>query len=284
MKTSASKRPLAAPRPEAPAKSLFREYGEALGIAILLALLIRAFLFEAFVIPSGSMENTLLVGDYLLVNRFSYGIRVPDIDIFGFHVPIPDANKILIKTGTPKRGDIVVFIHTLDTRKTYIVQPASSPYRNNPYYLEPKDYIKRVIGLPGEKVQVIDKKVFINGKELKIPQVVFKERGEHDEFIPGDESPRDNFGPVVVPPHCYFVMGDNRDYSFDSRFWGFVSQDALKGKAELIYFSWGGPKTHGEPPKFFQDLMGGLKGLVFHGSWDTCQFRVRWARLGKIIH
>ena len=268
MKTLSAKLQESAPRPRPPEKSIFRDYGEALGIAIILALIIRAFLFEAFSIPSGSMENTLLVGDYLLVNRLSYGIRNPF------------TNRVIIPLGTPKRGDVVVFIFTLDPSKDYINQPPTSIYRDNPAYIEPKDYIKRVIGLPGDKLQVINKKVFINDQEFKIPQAIFKDSTQHEEFIPADQAPRDNYGPVVVPPHCYFCMGDNRDRSFDSRFWGFVNLDAIKGKATIIYFSWKGPP--GEP-KFLLSLLGGLNGLIHHLSWDTRQFQVRWDRIGKII-
>jgi signal peptidase I len=232
------------PRPQ---KSFLREYGEALGIAIVLALFIRAFLVQAFSIPSGSMEDTLLVGDYLLVNKLSYGIRNPF------------TNKVLIPTGSPQRSDVVVFIFPQDPSK---------------------DYIKRVIGLPGDQVQIINKKVLINGQEVKTPQAVFKGGGNHTEFIPGSEAPVDNYGPVVVPPNSYFCMGDNRDRSYDSRFWGFVPMANLRGKAMVIYFSWKGPR--GEA--FLPALLGGVEGLIFHFSWDTRQFQVRWDRIGKIIH
>jgi signal peptidase I len=228
-------------------KSFFREYGEALAIAFVLALFIRFFLFQAFSIPSGSMEKTLLIGDYLLVNKLSYGIRNP-LD-----------NKVLIPIGQPERGDVVVFIFPQDPTK---------------------DYIKRIIGLPGDKVQVINKKVFINDKPLETPQA----RYDDPLVIPPPrsaiESPRDNFGPVQVPPDSYFVMGDNRDHSYDSRFWGFVPMKDLKGKATIIYFSWQGPRNE----SFLPSLWGGAKGLLQHHRWDSKAFRVRWDRLGKLIH
>jgi signal peptidase I len=224
-------------------KGFLREYGEALFIALILALIIRAFVFQAFSIPSGSMQPTLLVGDYLLVNKFSYGIRNPF------------TNKVWISLGAPHRGDVVVFIFPQD---------------------HSKDYIKRVIGLPGDKVQIVNKQVYINGQPLVTPQAVYQD----SERFPGSQVARDNFGPVVVPVNAYFVMGDNRDHSYDSRFWGFVPDDALRGKAFLIYFSWAG--DHHEP--FVRALLGGLKGLVSHLSWNTNEFRVRWARLGKIIY
>ncbi len=227
-------------------KGIFREYGEALVIAAILALIIRAFLVQAFSIPSGSMEDTLLVGDYLLVNKFTYGIRNPL------------TNKVLIPIGTPKRGDVAVFIYPQDPSK---------------------DYIKRIIGLPGDRLQIINTKVFINGKEVDTPQAVFKDSNNKPK-IPGNQVTRDNYGPVAVPPNSYFVMGDNRDRSYDSRFWGFVPMDALRGKAMIIYFSWAGDHSESLPSAFF----GGLKGLLYHFSWDSSEFRVRWRRIAKVIH
>jgi signal peptidase I len=246
---------LASPPPEEHArlektrpKPLWREYGEALVIALALALVIRAFLVQAFSIPSGSMQPTLLIGDYLLVNKFIYGIRNPL------------TNKILISMAKPQRGDVVVFIYPQDPTK---------------------DYIKRVIGLPGDRVQIINKKVYINGKLLETPQavntdplIIPADRGSHESVR------RDNLGPVVVPEDSYFVLGDNRDHSYDSRFWGFVSLDALRGKAFVIYFSWGGE----QPGPLYQAFFDGLKGLVYRYSWDSQAFHIRWDRLGMMIH
>ena len=225
-----------------PAKSLWREYGEALVIALILALVIRAFFVQAFSIPSGSMQPTLLIGDYLLVNKLSFGIRNPL------------TNKVWISIGKPQRGDVVVFIFPQDPSK---------------------DYIKRVVGLPGDKVEVRDKKVLINGKAVQSAGAVYTD----DTVIPLGQSPRDNLAPMTVPVNAYFVMGDNRDHSYDSRFWGFVPDDALRGKAVIIYFSWEGPKG----ASFFPSLLGGLKGLILHFSWDTESFRLRWDRLGTLI-
>lgn len=228
-------------------KSFLREYGEALFIALILALVIRAFLVQAFSIPSGSMLPTLQVGDYLLVNKFIYGLRNPF------------TNKVMVPLGQPKRGEIVVFIFPQDPSK---------------------DYIKRVIGLPGDKVQIVDKKVLINGKLLETPQAVYND----PTLIPAPthrtESPRDNFGPVVVPPNAYFVMGDNRDHSYDSRFWGFVPMDALRGKALIIYFSWAGNHHESLPQAF----VGGVKGLVSNFSWNRDEFQIRWDRIGSLVH
>jgi signal peptidase I len=234
-------------RPGSLKKPFWREYGEALFIAFIMALVIRAFLVQAFSIPSGSMQPTLLIGDYLLVNKFTYGIRNPL------------TNKVWIPIGTPQRGDVVVFIYPQDPTK---------------------DFIKRVIGLPGDRIQIINKKVLINGKVFENPEAVY----DDPMVIPPPHSPnesgRDNMGPVVVPANSYFVMGDNRDHSYDSRFWGFVPMDSLRGKALIIYFSWQG--STGEP--FIEAFLGGLKGLVFHLSWNSKDFLVRWDRIGRFIH
>jgi len=228
-------------------KSFFREYGEALAIAFILALVIRFFLIQAFSIPSGSMLNTLLIGDYLLVNKLSYGVRNPI------------NNKVLIPIGKPERGDVVVFIFPQDPSK---------------------DYIKRIIGLPGDRIQIINKKVSINGKLVETPQAHYDDPVINPPPRLPFESSRDNYGPVVVPPNSYFVMGDNRDHSYDSRFWGFVPMDELKGKAMVIYFSWAGPPGD----SFLHAFAEGLKGLVYNFAWDSQSFRVRWERLGKLIH
>ncbi|MGE5842766.1 MAG: signal peptidase I [Deltaproteobacteria bacterium] len=178
-------------------KSTIREYAEAAAIAILLALFIRAFVVQAFKIPSGSMEPTLLVGDHILVNKFIYGIKTPYFQ------------TTLIPISEPERGDIIVFIYPED---------------------ESKDYIKRVIGLPGDRIQIQGKQVFVNG-------VPFDDKyGRYDERVGNSGRPLD--GRWDVPKGHYFVMGDNRDHSADSRFWGFVPSSNIKGKAFIIYWSW----------------------------------------------
>jgi signal peptidase I len=234
-------------RPGSQKKPIWREYGEALFIALILALIIRAFLVQAFSIPSGSMEPTLLIGDYLLVNKFAYGIRNPI------------TNKVWIPIGKPHRGDVVVFIFPQDPTK---------------------DYIKRVIGLPGDKIQIINKKVYINGKLFETPEAVY----DDPLVIPPPQRPtdsaRDNLGPVTVPANSYFVMGDNRDHSYDSRFWGFVPMNDFRGKAFIIYFSWQGPQ--GKP--LILAFWGGLEGLTHHLSWNSNDFRIRWDRIGRLIN
>jgi signal peptidase I len=208
-------------------KPLWREYLEAIVIALFLALFIRAFVVQAFSIPSGSMLETLQIGDYLLVNKFAYGIRNPF------------TNQVMINLGEPQRGDIVVFIYPKDPTK---------------------DFIKRVVGLAGDKIQIVNKKLYINDKLIETPQAIFKDYhiiDQNDHWITANSegSRRDNFGPITVPPGQVFVMGDNRDHSYDSRFWGFVPLDNVRGKAWIIYF-----------------------------SLDNKKLWPRWDRLGKLIH
>jgi len=205
-------------RTAAKSKSTVREYAEALAVAFLLALFIRTFLVQAFKIPSGSMLETLQIGDHILVNKLRYGIRMP---IMG---------KRVVSFTDPRRGDIIVFVYPVDPSK---------------------DFIKRVIGEPGDTVEVKHKQVYVNGQKVEDPWGHFVEGpGENSRL-----SPRDNFGPVTVPSDQVFVMGDNRDRSYDSRFWGFVPLDDVRGKAFVIYWSWDG-----------------------EDRW------VRWERIGDLIH
>jgi len=185
------------------AKSALREYAEAFLIALAVALFIRSFVVQAFKIPSGSMLPTLQVGDHILVNKFIYGVRMPITDIQ------------LIPISTPRRGDIVVF--------TYPVDPT-------------KDFIKRVVGVAGDAIQIRDKHVLINGESWDDPHAYFADGASRGH----GSSPRDSYGPVTVPDGHLFVMGDNRDRSYDSRFWGFVDLNEVKGRAFLIYWSWDG--------------------------------------------
>ena len=231
-------------------KPRWQEYGESIFIALALALIIRAFLVQAFSIPSGSMEPTLLVGDYLLVNKLAYGIRNPF------------TNNVLIPLGTPQRGDVVVFLYPQDPDK---------------------DYIKRVIGLPGDRIEIKNKKLYLNGRLTEIPPPSEDPDAPRAVYRDPEVTPteRDNFGPVVVPKDAYFVMGDNRDKSYDSRFWGFVPMRDLKGRAFIIYFSWEGS---GQPQAtLLPSLVRGLQGLIFTTHWDTKAFQVRWQRIGKLI-
>jgi signal peptidase I len=201
--------PEAAPLVGRRRKSVVREYFEAIAIAILLALVIRTLIVQAFTIPSGSMMDTLLVGDYILVNKFLYGPEVPLTD---YRLP---ALRL------PDRGDIIVFKYPQD---------------------EKRDFIKRIVAGPGETVQVRGQQVLINGQPLDEPYV----RRNPGQLPHGGSPSFCGYAyacePLVVPPDSYFVMGDNRDNSQDSRYWGFVKRDKIKGKAFLIYWSWDGDR------------------------------------------
>jgi signal peptidase I len=199
-------------------KSKLREYIEAILIAVVIAFFIRTFIIQAFKIPSGSMKPTLQIGDHLLVTKFIYGVKIPII------------RKTLIPISEPKRGDIVVFIYPEDRSK---------------------DFVKRVIGVSGDTIEIKDKKIFLNGMPYKDNFGVYSD----DMIIPGAAQPRDNFGPVTVPPGSIFVMGDNRDQSYDSRFWGFVDLRDVLGKAFIIYW-----------------------------SWNNDDISVRWNRIGRLLH
>ncbi|UCG39673.1 MAG: signal peptidase I [bacterium] len=181
------------------AKGKFREYAEAIVLALILALIIRTFVVQAFKIPSPSMVPTLLVGDHILVNKFLYGFRVPLTD------------RKVLAFRKPRRGDVIVFRYPRDRKL---------------------DFIKRCIALEGETLTIEDKRVYIDGELIDDGHAYFTDR---------DGSPitgRDNLGPLTVPEGKVFVMGDNRDNSNDSRFWGFVDLADVKGKAMVIYWSW----------------------------------------------
>lgn len=206
-----------------------------LAVALLLVFMIRSSVVEAFKIPSGSMIPTLLVGDHIFVNKFAYGLKVPFSDLFG--KPIH-----LIKRDPPKRGDIIVFIYPRD---------------------ESLHYIKRVVGLPGDVIEVNNKVLSINGKSVtreplspadsekllksiedsKYSNGSIEAFQEHFEggnpivFTHRESFLTENFGPITVPAEQLFVMGDNRDFSNDSRFWGFVPFDNVKGRAMVIWLS-----------------------------------------------
>ena len=190
-------------------KSLTREYIEAIFIALLLALLIRTFIVQAFKIPSGSMENTLLIGDHILVSKFSYGTHIPN-EIPFINTKLFD--DIVLFSSVPERGDIIVFKFPKD---------------------ETRDFIKRVIALPGDLLEVRRQKVFINNKPYE------DTRARHTES-PSDSPlvPRDDFGPILIPEGHVFVMGDNRENSQDSRYWGYLNVKKIRGKALIIYWSW----------------------------------------------
>ncbi|MFO7300919.1 MAG: signal peptidase I [Acidobacteriota bacterium] len=207
-------------------KSVVREYFESLVVAVILALFVRTFVFQAFKIPTGSMENNLLVGDHLLVNKMVFA-------------PAPTAlERALLPDRPVARGDVVVF--------KYPEQPD-------------RDFIKRVIGLPGDRIELRRKQVYVNGEPLDEPYVRFLQPPAPEGMTRTGDL-REEYGPVTVPPGQYFVMGDNRDNSEDSRYWGFLPGSYIKGEALVIYFSVGGPAAGS-------------------GSFGG----IRWGRLGNLV-
>ncbi len=215
-----------------PRKSIAREYAEALIIALVLAIFIRTFFIQAYKIPSGSMEPTLLIGDHILVNKLIYGLRMPD-SILGLQIPGLPYGQYLLHFEPVHHGDVVVFVFPPDRTK---------------------DFIKRVIGLPGDTIQIKNGHPWLNGKPMDDPHGHFEVPDQERSPV----SPRDSFGPVQVPAGKIFAMGDNRDRSYDSRFWGFVDENDVEGRAFVIYWSWD------------SDHYGLLP--------------VRWSRIGMLVH
>ena len=215
-------------------KSVVREYFESIVIAVILALFVRTWVVQAFKIPTGSMENNLLIGDHLLVNKFVFAPALSDLE------------RTLLPIDPIRRGDIIVF--------KYPEQPD-------------RDFIKRVIGLPGESVEVRNKKVYIDGQPIDEPYVHFifppepEDNGGSTPDLPDFDVTR-SYGPVTVPDGHYFMMGDNRDNSQDSRYWGFMPVEYVKGKALFVYFSFG-------------DGGSGLPGVLGN---------IRWNRILHQIH
>jgi signal peptidase I len=199
-------------------RSIIREYVEATLWAVVLVVLLRAFVIQAFRIPSESMLNTLLVGDFLFVNKFEYGPKIPFT-----HVRLPGLRA-------PKRGDVIVFQYPQDPSK---------------------DFIKRCVATGGETIEVRDKQVYVDGRRLIEPYVIHVDPNTR----PAGYDIRDNFGKYTVASGSLFMMGDNRDNSNDSRFWGPVNMDLVKGRAMFLYW-----------------------------SWDTQRNWPRWSRLFRLIH
>jgi signal peptidase I len=231
-------------------KSWIREWAEFLVTLAIMVFFIRATTIEAFRIPTGSMEDTLLVGDFLLVNKFIYGIRTPDwIGIpftkIGFSIP----SKRLAALRRPQQGDVVVF--------RYPRQPSVN-------------YVKRCVAVGGQTVEIRNKQVYVDGVPFENPplskftnrRIIPQGVREREIFSPDDKPwNRDNYGPLKVPKDCYFMMGDNRDNSADSRYWGFLPEDLVVGKALVIYFSWN---------KYV--------------PWSHFYEKIRWNRVGRLIH
>ena len=225
-------------------KSTFREYYEALLIAVIFVNFARIFVFQAFKIPTGSMEDNLKVGDHIIVNKFIYG---PAADALKGHIPLRDI----------RRGDIIVF--------RYPLQPDT-------------DFVKRVIGMPGDILEIRDKKLSINGKMLDEPYVVHVDPNVFplQPALPEPYRSRDQFNPYLVPPGQYFAMGDNRDRSSDSRYWGTVPRSMIKGRAFMVYWSFASvPPPPDSPPS---ERLKELAGVVIHFFTQT-----RWERTFFIV-
>lgn len=230
--------------PEAPKKkSVFREYVESFAVALLLALVIKCSVVEAYKIPSSSMEDTLLIGDFLLANKFIYGAKIPLIDA---HLPA---------IREPKPGDVVIF-----------------KYPNNPEI----NYIKRCVAVGGQVVEIRNKAIYLDGERLPEPPEL---KNTDRRSLPASVSSRDNYGPYKIPQGYIFVMGDNRDNSYDSRFWGPLDRKLVLGKAMILHLSWapdpGAPNFSWTNPLTYP-------GSLFYNITHFYK-RVRWDRLGDII-
>src|SRR5262245_5599677 len=222
-------------------KSTIREYFESIVIAVILALFVRTWAVQAFKIPTGSMENNLLIGDHLLVNKFIFGATVSQLE-----------TKYLA-VREPRRGDILVF-----------------KYPDEPE----RDFIKRVIGLPGDTLELRNKKVFVNGQPLDEPYVHFLEPASNSQEVTSFDV-RERYGPVRVPDGQFFVMGDNRDNSQDSRYWGFLPRGYIKGRALMIYWSY-----DAGPDQYAQDnTIARVISVITHFFTRT-----RWERIFRQIH
>ena len=248
-KVRASTTPARKPAPVAEQpyrRSTAREYFESIAIAVILARFVWTFVFQAFKIPTGSMENKLLIGDHLMVNKFVFGPGGSPV------------LKALLPMRDIRRGDIVVFKYPEDPER---------------------DFIKRVIGLPGETLEVRDKRVYVNGTRLEEPYVHYLEpptgQSEYQEVTSLDL--RERYGPVQVPADKYFVMGDNRDNSQDSRYWGFLPRSYVKGRALMIYWSY-----ESETEDYQQTgIVATVKDLV--GVVTHFFTRTRWSRMFHLI-
>lgn len=219
-----------------PQKSAVREYAEAFGVALILAIVLRTFFIQAYKIPSGSMEPTLLIGDHIIVNKLGYGFRMPD-SFFGltpFSGEIP-YGQYLFPLESVWRGDIVVFVFPEDRTK---------------------DFIKRVVAIPGDTVEVRAGILYLNGVRAPDPHAHFEKL--QAERLPGSQA--DYMAPVKLGSNQYFMMGDNRDHSYDSRFWGPITRDAIEGRAMFIYWS-----------------------CADENSALSCFYDVRWSRIFELV-
>lgn len=221
---------------ESQKKSTVREYYEALLIAVIFVNFARIFVFQAFKIPTGSMEDNLKIGDHIIVNKFIYG---------------PGPSMGLLPLRDVQRGDVVVF--------RYPLQPDT-------------DFVKRVIGMPGDTILIRDKRVSINGRALDEPYVTHEDPQVYplQPALPEPYRSRDQFGPFTVPPGQYFAMGDNRDRSSDSRYWGTVPRAMIKGRAFMVYWSFRGapPPPDAPPSERVRELFGVVAHFFTRTRWD----------------
>ena len=220
--------------------------------AVVMALIIKTSIVEAYKIPSQSMEDTLLVGDFLLANKFIYGARLPLV------------NWRLPAIREPRPGDVVIFIYPVDGVTKYI---------------------KRCVATAGDTVEVKDKVLFVNRERLPDPEFCkYDTNTDGSRKIaprgPGGMDSRDNFGPFIVPRNCYFMMGDNRDNSYDSRYWGAVHQDKILGEAILVHWSWD-DSEHPSPEVSVSDPLSVPRMFIY----NAVHFleKVRWGRLFGLI-
>lgn len=210
-------------------KGAAREYLEAILVALIIAVVLRTFVVQAYRIPSASMEHTLITGDFILVNKFIYHFREPE------------------------PGDVLVFQYPLNPSK---------------------DYVKRCVAIEGQMVEIKDKQVYVNNRSvLEAPGVHHTDPA----LIPADLGNRDNFGPVIVPPGCVFVLGDNRDDSRDSRVWGFLDKELIHGKASFVYWSWA---PDPDAPRWESPYIIPILTIPFYNLMHFPN-RVRWDRLGN---
>jgi signal peptidase I len=238
-------------------RASLRELIESLLVTVLLALFGTTFVVQAFKIPSQSMEPTLLVGDHLLVNKFIFGGRGHWYDAV---LPYRDV----------RRGDVIVF---------------KFPFQDHPHY------VKRLVGMPGDRIKIVDQKVYVNGQRVDEPYAYHDPDAPYDPFLFNfpPSNPDELFssmqpewaneisshvadGELVVPPGRYFAMGDNRDHSWDSRYWGFVDRDAIMGRPLIIYWSLATPEDSGE------------EGTVSTSLVDTLLRWPRRLRFGRMLH
>ena len=230
----------------APGKSHFREWCESLAFTIIFILIFTNYVAQATQVPTESMKPTILVGDHFFIDKLAFPGNLPS----AVHKYLPHRSI--------NRGDIIVF---------------KSPVEGN------IPFVKRVIGLPGEKIQIKDKAVYVNGRQLKEPYKIHVDPALYhdDRWTPEDLKIRDNYGPHIVPAHSYFVMGDNRDNSNDSRYWGFVRDDAVMGKPLFVYWSYESDPYIG-PDRSLSDWLNGYLTIGMH-FFD----RTRWFRIGTMV-